>query len=131
MEKIGLYKNKKLHRVLIATFGGIFFLAGIQSKDIFRIILGMLFLYFSTYKREIYLTKDGIDYIYGGLFKSHKEQYVFKGLDGITVCRQKNKCIIYFIKEPMTKRLIVEKDMEEEVISYIEKIPNTAIEYVS
>lgn len=131
MEKIGLYKNKKLYRVMIGIFGGIFLAVGIYSKDIFKIILGLLFLYFSTYKREMYLTKDGIDYIYGGIFKSHKDQFTFKGLDGITICRQKNKCIIYFIKEPMTKRLIVEKDVEEEVISYIKKIPNIAIEYVS
>ncbi|MCR2045182.1 hypothetical protein [Anaerosalibacter massiliensis] len=123
--------NEKIRNLLV--FLGLFLIIfSIRSKSWWKVIIGVVFIYFSIYKKKIFITEEGIEYNYKGIFFKHKEEINFSTLSHVTILKSKNeKYLFYFIKSDFAKKMEVEKEYVDSIVNLIEsredKIP---IEYV-
>ncbi|MBU5436757.1 hypothetical protein KQI42_01985 [Tissierella sp. MSJ-40] len=134
MEKIKINDKSKyvpLYKVLTFIFGIVFVVTGIKDLEIYKVILGLLFLFYSTYNKEIYVSNEGISYNYSGILFKQRDYFSFQDVDEITIFKHKDNCIIYFIKEPMAKKLIVQDENSEEIIKLVQSIPSVTISFRS
>lgn len=133
MDKIVIKENEKNRRLkIIGLVLGVFLvILGIKTRKTRELFIGIIFLYFTVYKKENTVTKDGVVYRHKGIFIDRKDSVDFSTLDRIIVYRAKDgKYIFYFDREDNPKGIKVEREYAESIVKLIEsredKVP---IEY--
>lgn len=133
MDKIVIKESEKNRRLkIVGLFMGILLvIIGIKTKGTRELFIGLIFLYFTVYKKENTVTKDGVIYRHKGIFFDRKDRVDFSTLDRIIVYRAKDgRYIFYFDREENPKGIKVESEYAEPIVRLIEtredKVP---IEY--
>ncbi|MBU5294816.1 hypothetical protein KQH90_12465 [Anaerosalibacter bizertensis] len=133
MDKIVIKESEKNRRLkIVGLFMGIILvIVGIKTKKTRELFIGLIFLYFTVYKKENTVTKDGVIYRHKGIFVDRKDSVDFSTLDRIIVYRARDgKYIFYFDREEDPKGIKVEREYAESIVKLIEsredKVP---IEY--
>ena len=122
-------KDESMYKILSAIFGLSLFVIGIKDKEIFKILIGILLLFYTTYKKHIYLYEKGVVYTYEGFLFKRKEEIDFAEIDEITIVKQNNHCIVFFIREPMAKKLIITNDKLDSIVNFIRSSTNINIKF--
>ncbi|WP_353093681.1 hypothetical protein [Tissierella praeacuta] len=114
-------KDESLYKGLSLIFGLLLVFIGIKDKQSLKLAVGILLLFYSTYHKNIYLSDNGIVYTYRGFLFSRKECLEFNDMDEITIVKQKHNSTIFFIKEPMVKKLVINDEKIDKIIEFINK----------
>lgn len=131
-EKLSInYKSKdeKMFKTLSLLFGIITIVAGVFDKGILKILLGLLLVFYYSYEKEVYLSKEGIVFTYKGFYLNRKEHYHFKDIDDITILNQRKNCILFIIQEPMAKKVDIDREVLDEAVKYIESVSKIKITF--
>lgn len=127
----GKRKNEDLFRLLSVVFGLAIIYIFIKDREISKLLLGLLLLFFSTYKKDIYISQEGLTYTYRALLFKRIEELKFKDVEDITVLSRGGNCTIFFIKGPLAKKLDINEDQLEYVLDFIEKGTDISVEFQS
>lgn len=129
MDKIEIIeksKDESTYRILSLVFGIAILILGLKDLSLIKIVLGLLLIFYFTYHKKIYITKSGIMYIYKGFLLNRTEVINFKDIEEITFINKNNTCIMFLIKEPMARKVMVDYDKMDQAINFIKnntKIP--------
>lgn len=133
MEKLIIEDNEKNKRMKsLAAFLGLFLIIfSIKLQTWWEIIIGVAFIYFSIYKKEIVVNEEGVFYSYKGIFLRHNESLDFSTISHVTICRAKDgSYLFYFIKGDLAKKLIVDEKYVKPIVKLIEsRKEKISIEY--
>lgn len=124
-------KNENLYRFLSIIFGLSLVYIFIQDRHISRLLLGLLLLFYSTYKKDVYISEEGLIYTYNALLFKRKEYLRFKDIEDITVVKQRQDCVIFFIKDPMAKKLAISEEKLDCVLDFIKRGSNISVRFES
>lgn len=134
MDKIVIGENEKNRRLKIIGIivGSFLVIFSIKDKSLRELLIGLIFLYFTVYKKENTITKDGVTYSHKGIFIKRENKVDFSTLDKIIIYKTRDgKYIFYFDREEDPRGIKVEKEYVDPIVNLIEsredKIP---IEYV-
>ena len=124
-------KNENLYRFLSIIFGLSLVYIFIQDRHISRLLLGLLLLFYSTYKKDVYISEEGLTYTYNALLFKRKEYLRFKDIEDITVVKQREDCVVFFIKDPMAKKLAISEEKLDCVLDFIKRGSNISVRFES
>lgn len=122
MEKLNIREkneNESLFKIISLIIGLVFVFFGFKDKRLLQIILGVLFLFYSTYCRDTYLSKEGLVNTYKGFMFKRDECINFREIDEIVILKQRNVTIMFLIKEPMAKKVNINSEKLNELIRFI------------
>ena len=68
--------------------GLILLIMGIKDKDIAKLVLGILCIFYYTYKKTIYLTDEGVLFTYKGFLFNKKDLIDKKHIQEVLVVKQ-------------------------------------------
>lgn len=124
-------KNENLYKKLSLFFGLSLLFISIKDKNIFKTLVGLLLLFYTTYEKDIYISKEGLTYSYNSFLFKREDSIKFEDTEDITVVRGKENCTIFFIKDPMAKKLVIDSDKLENVLEFIKKGSNISVKFES
>lgn len=122
MEKLDIspkIKDEAMYKKISLALGVAFLILGIKDRDIAKLIFGVLFVFYYTYKKTIYLTDEGVLFTYKGLL-FNKEELIDKNyVHEVLIVKQGLKTALYFVVEPTAKRIIVDTEKVDDIINFI------------
>lgn len=124
-------KDEFWYKILSLIFGISLLFIGIKDRGVLKLVLGVLLIFYYTYHKSIYLSESGLIYTYKGFLFKRSERIDFQDIEEITIVKQRNNSIIFFIKEPMAKKIVVNNEKIEEIIKFIKRKAGIPINFES
>ncbi|NLK43680.1 MAG: hypothetical protein GX300_04720 [Tissierellia bacterium] len=124
MEKIDIsqrVKDESLYKNASLVLGLILIFLGIKDLDYLKLGLGILFIFYFTYKKKVYLTDEGVLFTYRGLLYNREELIDKKNIQEVLVVKQGLRSTLYFVMEPTAKKVVVETEKLDEIIEFLKK----------
>jgi len=124
MEKIDLspkVKDEALYKKFSLVLGLILLIMGIKDKDIAKLVLGILCIFYYTYKKTIYLTDEGVLFTYKGFLFNKKDLIDKKHIQEVLVVKQGVRTSMYFVIEPTAKKIVVDTERLDEIIEFLKQ----------
>ena len=121
-------KQESIYKTLGLVFGIIITVIGFINLKFNYIIIGILLLFYFTYSKTIFLTNIGVEYRYKGFLFKKAECLDYGSIDEITIVKGRTESSIFFIREPMAKKVVVINDRINEIVKHIKdntKVPVT------
>ncbi|NLY85522.1 MAG: hypothetical protein GX077_04115 [Tissierellia bacterium] len=122
MEKIDIspkIKDEALYKNLSLALGLILLVLGIKDKELTKLAIGILFVFYYTYKKNIYLTEDGVLFTYKGLLFNKKELLDKNYIQEVLVVKQGIQSTLYFVMEPASKKIAVDTEKLDDIIKFL------------
>lgn len=135
MDRIVIKETEKNRRIkIIGLIIGVFLvILSIKARNWKQLLIGGIFLYFTVYKKENIITKNGIINTHKGIFFKRKEELEFATLDSIIIYKTRDgKYVFYFDRKENAKGIKVEEEYFKPIINLIESGESKVrIEYVT
>lgn len=112
-------KNESTYKILSLIFGISFLFMGVKDMEFTKVALGLLLTFYFTYSKNIYLTTKGVIYRYNAFLLKREEYLYFKDVNEITVVSQKTNSSIFFIKDSIAKKIVINNNKLDEIIKFI------------
>lgn len=122
MEKLDIspkIKDEAMYKKISLALGVAFLILGIKDRDIAKLIFGALFVFYYTYEKCIYLTDEGVLFTYKGLLFNKKELIDKNHIHEVLIVKHGVKSILYFVVEPTARKIIVDTEKLDDIISFI------------
>lgn len=134
MEKVKVsdkIRNEDLYKKLSLFFGLSLLYISFKDKNMFKTFVGLLLLFYTTYEKNIYISEQGLTYSYNSLLFKREEHIKFEDTEDITVVKGNKNCTIFFIKDPMARKLVINPDKLESVLKLIKKGSKIKVKFES
>lgn len=105
-------KEEKTYKRLSLFFGLVLLTFSIKDKNILSGLLGLLMVFYSTYKLEVFLRDDRISYHYNNFVFSQTRDYFFKDLEELVLIKGN---VLFLIDGSMAKRVNLDMGNLEEI----------------
>ena len=128
IEIIQKSKDESIYKKLSLFFGLVLLAVGLKDMEVMKMGLGLLFIFYFTYSKNIYLTKEGVIYTYKGFLFNRQEEVKFNDIEGITLINKMGQCTLFLIKEPMARKVVVDYEKTDEIIAFIKENTNIPLE---
>lgn len=112
-------ENEHIYKVISLIIGCLLIIIGFKDRYLLKFFLGVLLIFFYTYNSDAYLTEKGLVYIYKGFLLNRRESLEFNNMNEIVIMKQKKNSVIFFVKEPMAKKVIIDNGKFNEIIEFI------------
>lgn len=122
-------KNESTYRILSLIFGISFIFIGFKDMNFSKIIIGFLLTFYFTYSKHIYLCEHGVIYKYNAFLLKREECLYFKNIDDITIVKERNNSSLFFIKDTMAKKVIINNKKLDEIVEFIKSKTNILINF--
>nr|WP_315023992.1 hypothetical protein [uncultured Aminipila sp.] len=122
-------KNESSYKILSLILGISFLLMGFNDMELAKIAIGLLLAFYFTYSKHIYLSDKGVIYKYNAFLLNKEEYLYFKDVEEITVISQGTKSSIFFIKDPIAKKIVINNNKLDEITKFIKSTTNIAMNF--
>lgn len=119
-------KTKSL-KFMALFFGIILVYTSITDFQVGKLIVGLVFVFYSGYRKTMVVKKDGIDYTYSYFGYKRYDKIVFAELDEVVVIRHGKNHLAYFVKGQTSVRLSLEPEKLAEMVDFISKHSQVSI----
>ncbi len=102
---------------------------GFNDMELAKIAIGLLLAFYFTYSKHIYLSDKGVIYKYNAFLLNKEEYLYFKDVEEITVISQGTKSSIFFIKDPIAKKIVINNNKLDEITKFIKSTTNIAMNF--
>lgn len=124
MDKIDIspkVKDESMYKIISLFAGLLLIFVGIKDRELVKIVFGLLFAFYYTYRKKIYITDQGVVFEYKG-FMFNKEEFIHrKDIHEVLVVKQRVKSALYFVIEPTAKRIFVDTEKLDDIMQFIKK----------
>ncbi|WP_053956075.1 hypothetical protein [Inediibacterium massiliense] len=121
---IETHSNKKLsniHKYMIIGIGILFIGSALYDGEYLKILFGLVLIYASFFEKSIFIEEDGLLIQIKKLGKESERRIKFTEMSEINIHRKNDKAMIFFIKENIGHKVIIDLSNLEETIKLAKK----------
>lgn len=114
-------KREKELKCVLRVIGVFIVIANLILQRYLNLVIGIILISLSFYRKEIYINHEAIEFVHKGLFLKHLDTLQISEITDIVIKDKKENTIICLISNFGLQKIIVDKNVSEKIVKYLLK----------
>nr|WP_165000258.1 hypothetical protein [Anaerophilus nitritogenes] len=110
-----------MYQYMIIGIGILFIGYALYDGQYFKILFGLVLIYASFFEKNMFIDHDGLLIQIKKLGRKNQRSIKFKEMSEMTIHTKNDKAMIFFIKENIGHKVIVDASRVEEIVKLAKK----------